>query len=203
MTSTVSARIAAFAETLADAPPVTLAMLAAGLGDAGQAAVMLLLGLPLLIPMPGVPLGLVFGITIGVLAVQVLRGQDVLHLPQMLARRSMPPAGLRRVLLRAVPWLRRLEGLLRPGRMGWLATGLGRRWAGAVLLLLAALLALPIPLGDPISALATVLIAVGLMEHDGGAVLAGMAVAVAALAWNVFILAAGWHLLDTALAHLL
>jgi hypothetical protein len=199
----VSARVARFAATLVGGAPVPLAAVVEGLGDAGHAAVILLLALPLLIPLPGVPLGLVFGVTIALLAIQLIRGRGVLHLPDSLGRRTLPQAGLRRVLLRAVPWLRRIEALLRPGRLEFLAKGAGRRWAGVVLLMLSGLLALPIPLGDPISAFATILLALGLMEHDGLAVLAGVTVSVAALAWNSFVLVGSLQMLDMLLRHLL
>jgi hypothetical protein len=199
----VSDRVAGFAAGLeAGGAPVTLEAVIEGLGDAGHAAVILLLALPLLIPLPGVPLGLVFGCAIFWLAIQLVRGLEVLHLPAMFGQRLLPQAGLRQILQRAVPRLRRLEAMLRPGRMTWLAVGAGRRWAGGVLGVLALLLALPIPLGDPISAVATILVALGLMEHDGLAVLAGMGVSVAALAWNGFVLLGSLHLLDMAVRHL-
>lgn len=203
-TTAVSAQLAAFANGLdeADSRPVTMAELAEGLGETAPAVLLLLLALPPLIPLPGVPIGFVFGMAIGTVALQVIAGRTVLVLPGALARRSLPRAGVRRMLLRAVPWLRRIETLLRPGRMMGLTIGGPRRAVGVIAVLLALTLAVPIPMGDPLPALATMTLAFGLMEHDGAAVLAGTAIAVTAMAWNIFLIATSLHLLDMAAAHL-
>ncbi len=203
-TTAVSTQLEAFANELdtGNRKPVTLGELAKGLGETAPAVLLLLLALPPLIPLPGVPIGFVFGMAIGIVALQLIAGRAVLVLPGKLARRSLPRAGVRRMLLRAVPWLRRIETLLRPGRLMGLTIGGPRRVVGGIALLLALTLAVPIPLGDPLPALATMTLAFGLMEHDGAAVLVGATIATAAIAWNVFLIATSLHLLEMAAAHL-
>jgi hypothetical protein len=77
------------------------------------------------------------------------------------------------LIRRIGPWLARAEKLLKP-RMTSLALPPMEYMIGLVCLLLAVLLALPIPLGNMLPALAISLIALGVLERDGLWVLAGL-----------------------------
>jgi hypothetical protein len=94
----------------------------------------------------------------------------------------------------AGPRLRRLEHLIRP-RPSWLTGAAGRRLLGAVLVILALVLALPVPLGNSAVGAAVVIIALGLLEGDGAALGWGLAAGAAALAWNGLVLFASSQLL--------
>lgn len=67
---------------------------------------------------------------------------------------------------RIVPWLGKAERLLRP-RYGFFAKPPMEYLVGAVCLLLALVLVLPIPLGNALPALAISLLALGVLERDG------------------------------------
>jgi hypothetical protein len=101
-------------------------------------------------------------------------------LPAVVSVRSMPHADFAALVRRISPWLKRAERLLRP-RLSWLALPPMEYAIGAVCLLLAAVLTLPIPLGNVLPAVAISLLALAVLERDGLWVLAGLAVALVSM----------------------
>jgi hypothetical protein len=83
-------------------------------------------------------------------------------------------------ILRATPLLARAEKLLKP-RLSFLVKDRAQNVIGAVCLLLAVVLMLPIPLGNMLPAVAISLISLGVLERDGAWVLGGFAVAAASM----------------------
>ena len=96
-----------------------------------------------------------------------------------IGKRSMARADFAAMVARIVPWLVRAEKLLRP-RLQVLSSELMERVIGAVCLLLAVLLVLPIPFGNMLPALAISFMALGLLERDGVWILIGLAVSAVA-----------------------
>jgi len=154
------------------------AMLA--LGDRAFGAFLILLSVPNVLPVPG--LSTVTGLLLFVLGTQIAAGRPSPWLPRRLAAVSVERGALLRVLKRAKPkivWVE--QRLLRP-RLTLLACGLGERAAGAFIMLMAGVMALPIVFGNQPPAFAICLIALGLIERDGVFVLAGYVAGVLALA---------------------
>lgn len=107
-------------------------------------------------------------------------------LPRLIAERSMARADFAALVARVAPALARAERLLRP-RLAALTAPPAEYLVGAVCLLMAVLLVLPIPLGNMLPALAITVLALGILEHDGLWVLAGLAIAAVSVAvvWGV------------------
>jgi hypothetical protein len=107
-------------------------------------------------------------------------------LPRVIAERSMARADFAVLVARVGPWLAHAEKLLRP-RLSCLARPPAESLVGAVCLLMAIVLVLPIPLGNMLPALAICLFSLGILERDGVCVLAGLATTVAAIGvvWGV------------------
>lgn len=181
----VSERLLAIATT-STSERITVAEISAALGDRGFGLLLLLLTLPNAIPVPGPGLSAILALPAALLAAQMALGLERPRLPQRLARWSFPRQRVAALLVRAQPMLERLERLLRPRR-----PVAGERLVGAVCLLLALVLALPIPFGNLPVAWALIVIALGVIERDGLATLAGMAAGAAAVAWNVLLVVAG------------
>ncbi len=78
----------------------------------------------------------------------------------------MPRERFAQLVDRLAPWLARAERLLRP-RWSVLVGHRAENVLGAVCLVLAIVLALPIPLGNMLPAFAICLIALGILERDG------------------------------------
>ena len=100
--------------------------------------------------------------------------------PAIVAHRSMTRSDFSTLFKLIVPWLQRVEGLLRP-RLSSFTLPPMEYVVGLLSLLLAVLLVLPIPLGNDLPALAISLMALGMLERDGLWVLSGLAVSVAAV----------------------
>jgi len=167
---------------------ITIADLLGAIGDRAFGALLLLFAAPNAIPvsLPGV--STVLGTPIVFLALQLMLGRNAPWLPAFLSRRAMPRAAFAHAIDVVLPWLQRAERLLKP-RLCWLASGPVERLIGLVCLVLATVLALPIPFGNMPPALAICVLALALLEKDGLATLLGLAVAAVALfiAWGVLL----------------
>jgi hypothetical protein len=140
------------------------------LGERGYGVLMFVLVLPGAVPgvasIAAIPLALV--------AVQLAIGLPRPWLPRFLAARSLSRAEFARMVARVIPYLTRIERLLRP-RFMVLTGPLGERVLGVVCLALALLLAVPIlfnwPLVVPIA-----LMSLAVIERDGVFAAIGLAV---------------------------
>jgi hypothetical protein len=156
---------------------ITVGDLLASLGDRALAALLFVFAFPNVLPVPP-GTSAVLGAPLVVLAAQLALGRPP-WLPAFIARRSLARADFAALVRRITPWLVRAERLLRP-RLTALTRTPVEYALGVVCLLLALLLTLPIPLGNMLPALAICLLALGILEHDGLWVLAGLATALAA-----------------------
>jgi len=166
----------AFAENLAT-ERVSLAEIDSGLGDRGLGVLMAIFAVPNIFPST-VPFGnVITGIPMILLAGHLVLGWRQLVLPRSLARRSIAAATLKSFAPKLAAVLARVEPLLKP-RLAMVSAPLGERIIGVIALLLSILSALPIPFGHMVPALALMVIGLGLIEHDGAAILLGAALGV-------------------------
>lgn len=140
------------------------------LGGRGRAGLILLFALPNVLPAPPGMSG-VLGLPLLYLSVQMMLGR-MPWLPRFIGHRSVPRDRFAMLVETLGPWLARAERLLRP-RWPWLVNHGAERVIGAFCLVLAAVLALPIPLGNMLPAFAICLLALGVLERDGLWVLIG------------------------------
>ena len=148
------------------------------LGGRGRAALILLFALPNVLPTPPGTSG-ILGLPLLYLSFQMMLGR-VPWLPRLIDERSMPRHRFAQLVDRVVVLLGRAERLLRP-RWSLLVGHGAERVLGALCLVLAVVLVLPIPLGNILPALAICLIALGGLERDGLWVVIGILVALLSL----------------------
>lgn len=147
------------------------------LGDRAIGALMFVFAVPNVMPVPpGV--SAVLGTPLIFLAAQLMTGRAP-WLPGVVAQRSLSREDFARLMDRVLPWLMRGEKLLRPRLGVWVRPPV-EYLVGAICLLLAVVLVLPIPLGNTLPALAISVLALGVLERDGLWVLAGTVAAVIA-----------------------
>lgn len=148
------------------------------------AALILLFALPNVLPTPP-GTSSILGLPLLYLCAQMMLGK-LPWLPALIADRSMTRNDFRAFVSRVTPWLARAERLLKP-RLLFITSPKGEQVIGALCLLLAIVLAMPIPLGNMLPALAISLMALGVLERDGLWVLGGVIVAVLSLVivWGV------------------
>jgi hypothetical protein len=176
-------RISEVLRRLADHLPeerVTLGHIADRLGAHAFGFLILVVSLPMILPnLPGV--STVFGAVVIVLALQIALGRRRMRLPRRLRRLTIGRAMLRTMVARSVPWIERAERVIRPrGRV--MTHGTPLNLAGALMVVLGIVMALPIPFGNGPTAIACVLFAIGLLGRDGVFVALGWIVGLASLA---------------------
>lgn len=164
---------------------ITVGEIAAALGDRAFGVIVLILALPNCIPAPP-GFGAITGLLTMLFAAQLALGQTQPRLPAWVERRSFDRAGFRRLVLIAAPHLRRFEQVARP-RLTGLLRGRPERALGAFMVLQALIVALPVPLTNWLPGVALAVIAAGILERDGLAVLLGIAVGIAAVAVAVMV----------------
>ncbi|ODR96048.1 hypothetical protein AUC69_02185 [Methyloceanibacter superfactus] len=159
---------------------VSVGALRDALGDRGFGVLLLIFALPNLVPFSVPMLSAVLGLPLVILAAQLTYGRHEPWLPDWITSRSFAREGFAAVANRALPSLERIERLLRP-RLTWLLTWRGERLVGAIVLLLALILTLPIPFANLIPALGIAIFGLAIVEKDGLAVVAGLFVALASV----------------------
>lgn len=115
-------------------------------------------------------------------------------LPKLIAARSMRRGDFAALVNRALPLLQRAERMLRP-RLSILVSPAAEMAIGLLALILALVVALPIPLGNMLPAFAVCLLALGVLERDGLWVIIGTVVGAVALAIVSGVVFAGIKLL--------
>jgi len=158
---------------------ITLGDLVRILGDRAFGALILLLAIPNVLPVPG--LSTVTGLPIALVAVQMMLGRHEPWLPRRLAAAGIERGAFLRVVARAHPHVARIERRLLTPRLPALTTPTAERLLGLAILVLALVLALPIVFGNQPPAFAMALIALGLIEKDGAFVIAGLVAGVLAI----------------------
>lgn len=137
--------------------------------------VLLLLALPEMIPMVG--LSAVIAAPIFVTGGYLMVYGDVTRLPGWFKRRSIRRALVDTAIDRTIPVIRRLDRIARPR---WPALAGASRLHGTVCMLMAALLAVPIPGVNILAACAVGGIGLGMLQRDG--LVVGIALVSAGLA---------------------
>jgi len=152
-------------------PGLTLDEVVEAFGDRGIGALILVLSLMALIPWP--PGGkAVFAAPIILLAVELAAQRNEVWLPRWLLKASLSRAAYRKALSKVIRPIRFVENLTRP-RMSALTGKASEILMGVACVLLALMMALPIPFGDMLPGLALVFFALGIMQKDGVAILIG------------------------------
>jgi hypothetical protein len=146
--------------------------------DRAFGALLFIFAMPNTIPTPP-GTSAILGIPLVFLSAQMALGRAP-WLPKLIAGRSMLRTDFAAMIGRTGPWIARAERMLKP-RLSFLTSPLAERLIGCFCLILAIVLALPIPLGNMLPALGICLIAFGILEKDGLWILAGVVLGIVSL----------------------
>lgn len=152
-------------------PDLTLGDIVRALGERGFGALILLLAAPNIIPLPPGS-SFIFGVPLVFITAQLMIKQNKVWLPQKLMNAKVGGGRLPYLLNRLVPYVVKVERLLKP-RGTLLTSSLGERLAGLAGLFCAIILLLPIPGANMAPALALCCFALGLIEQDDLAMAGG------------------------------
>lgn len=159
--------------------PVSLRRMAGVHGPSAHAALLVLLAVPCMLPIPGA--GTVLSLGLLMLAWMMWQDRTRLVLPWRIGRWQLPAAGAQRTL-RALAWVYAYAGRFSCERWTVLVHPRQRFWMAPMVATMAVLIFLPIPFGNVLPALALVNLGMGLMFRDGFLVLLGAAMAAASVA---------------------
>lgn len=169
---------------------VSLGELIDAFGTHSAALGMIMLSLPNFVPVPGI--STVVAIPIAFIAFQLMIGKRRPILPGILARRSFERGTFSAAVARGLPHVQSLERMVKP-RAGALVRGPMIMLVGAVCLMLAFVLMLPIPFGNAPPAIAIILFSLGIIGRDGLCIGAGLAATFASIAIITLVLGSGFY----------
>lgn len=175
----LSEEVGALALRFADGP-LTLGDMVAALQGRAWTLVIMMLALPFSTPIPLPVISTPVGLAIALIALRLALGQKP-WLPEKLLMKPLPPGFFGRVLRVSARVLRVVEKLLKP-RAAWLTEWTVLARTHALVICAAAcllLLPIPVPFSNGIPAVVILLLAGGLLERDGLAIIAGYAMVLA------------------------
>jgi hypothetical protein len=175
------------------------------LKDRAFGALMFIFALPTVFPAPP-GFSSIVGAPLIFLSLQLTLGRKAPWLPALIANRSVSQKDFATVVFKCLPWLQKVERLLKP-RWVRLATPPAEQVLAGMCLLLATIVFLPIPLGNMLPSFAVCLLSLAIIERDGVLAVIGLVTAIVSIVivW-AFIYAvlyalfkSGWYLLTSAL----
>jgi hypothetical protein len=185
-----SYRLERIVESVSGASRISMGDLVDRLGASSFGLLLLVLAILALLPIPG-PIGQIFGAALAFIGFQVMRNARRIWLPERFRRAHLPVPVLVAAIRRFVPWLRWVERGMSRRRMLVLTSGKVRVGLGIAVIVLAAIIAIPIPLGNLLPALAVMCIALALLERDGAMVIVSIVMTLVAIAWTGVLFAFG------------
>jgi hypothetical protein len=148
-----------------------------GLRDRGFAVLLLLFAFPMALPLPYPPgFSSLVSLPLLFLSMQMTFGRQSLYLPKFVGRKTMRTESLRAVIGKVLPYLQKLELYFKPNREHFFSSRM-EQLIGFFSLILACCILLPLSvLSNTIPAAGISIMALGMLERDGRAVIAGFVV---------------------------
>lgn len=168
--------------------PIRLGDLVDRTADRGFGVLLLVLGLPMLIPILPPGASTIVGPIYSVFAIQMLSGSTRPWIPRRLRDRVLEQGTVKALRERGVPVIRRAERFSRP-RGIWLSEKVVLRLVGIVVFLMGLVLLSPLPFLNTLPAISVMLIGMGMLNRD--AVFMGAGVVVAGISLGLIGFSAG------------
>jgi hypothetical protein len=183
----VSQRLRAAAAAM-QGETVPVSALVEAQGTAALGAILVLVSVPAILPSTGIPFASLFTPVMALIGLSMLLGKDEISLPAKIANMQIGRSLAVAVLEKMATLFSWTERWLKP-RMTHLTNGTAYRLLAINVLLMAFIIFLPIPFGNTIPAFALIAMGLGMIERDGFAVIASLAIGVVGVG---IALAFGW-----------
>lgn len=155
-----------------DDPRLTMREMVEAFGERGFGAVIMMLALMALIPWP--PGGkAIFAVPIILISAEMALQSDRVWLPRFLMKASVSRPTYRTASQKILKRLRQIERLTRP-RLPLLTGEVADVVIGILCILLAIMMALPVPFGDALPGITLVILALGIIQRDGVFIIMGL-----------------------------
>ncbi len=167
---------------------VTVSELKNAMHERGFGVLMAIACLPLCIPAP-LPPGAtsIFAIPIFILSAQMIWGMDSPWLPQWICRKRIKRSTLALIVVRSMPVLRRIEGILKP-RFTFAATRTGEKIIGIFIFVFALAISMPLPFTNLPPGYGVLIMSLGLLSKDGLIILLGMVIGMLGVAFTLYLI---------------
>ena len=169
----------------ADGETIRIGTIVDALHDRGFGIIIILFALPNTI----FPVAWVLGTPILLFSIQMMIGRQEPWLPEFMRRQTMSRETFAKVISYVVRYLSKIEAWLKP-RWEFLTTDRMEKIIGLYMTVVTIILLVPVPFGNALPSFGLAIIAAGLLEKDGLAILVGMLVGLAGTAY-VFIVLGG------------
>jgi hypothetical protein len=160
---------------------LTVRNILSALGPSSFGTSLMVFSIPEVLPIPVPGVSAIVVIPSAIVSAQMTMGRKEITLPKWLLKRSVPRKAFAGAIRAMLPILERLERGVKP-RWTWMTGRAAKRFLGAYILFLEALMALPIPGTNMPLAIAVFVIGLGLVERDGLMITAGIIIGLAAMA---------------------
>lgn len=168
-----------------DGETIRIGTIVDALHDRGFGIIIILFALPNTI----FPVAWVLGTPILLFSIQMMIGRQEPWLPEFMRRQTMSRETFAKVISYVVRYLSKIEAWLKP-RWEFLTTDRMEKIIGLYMTIVTIILLVPVPFGNALPSFGLAIIAAGLLEKDGLAILVGALVGLAGTAY-VFIVLGG------------
>ena len=169
----------------ANGETITIGTIVDALHDRGFGIIIILFALPNTI----FPVAWVLGTPILLFSIQMMIGRQEPWLPEFMRRQTMNRETFAKIISYVVRYLSKIEAWLKP-RWEFLTTDRMEKIIGLYMTVVTIILLVPVPFGNALPSFGLAIIAAGLLEKDGLAILVGALVGLAGTAY-VFIVLGG------------
>lgn len=160
-----------------------IADLMAAMEGVGFGLAVMIFAFGILIPLPP-PFPSLISVPLVIFSLQMMAGFKSPKLPQRFAKLTVKRSTLATLVRKASPYIRRVEGVLRP-RLSFMTTPFAERIVGFFVFAFSTFILLPMPLSNFIPGFGILIIAFGLLGNDGLAVICGIVVGITGLAISI------------------
>ncbi|MBL4804639.1 MAG: exopolysaccharide biosynthesis protein [Alphaproteobacteria bacterium] len=157
------------------------------LHERGFGFLLFIFALPAAIPLPGLGVNLIIAAPLVFLTAQQALGRHTIWIPEKIKYKSINRATFEGMLDAAMPYLVKIEYLIRP-RLGFMTQGVFGNIIGIAGLVMALSVCIPLPLTNTVPSMGIALMAIGVIMRDGLAVLAGMILGLVWVAMITYVL---------------
>lgn len=160
---------------------ITVDDLKKALSGRSYGVLLLVLALPNLLPIPAPGLSAALGLPLCIITLQWMLGKESPWFPRFVAKRKIKTAQLKRIITRAIPYIEKLEWVLKP-RLQFFTAPPASYAIAFICVALSILIMLPVPFGNALPALVICFFALALIQHDGLFVILGLIAALCSFA---------------------
>ena len=176
----LSAELTDFVSALTE-EEVTVGAVLDAIAERGFGLILLILALPAALPLPAPGYATPFGIMMGLLAIQMIRGRSTPWLPERIRKRTVRKSKLEWTVKNAGVPLRFVEWIIRPRLSGLARNRAFLALIGFIVLLMSISMSMPIPLTNTAPSFVIFVLAAGILEEDGLVLLGGLLLAPVAI----------------------